>query len=393
MDFTLSREQQELVDRARALADTEFAPRAARWDENEEYPQECFEILRDRSGLLGLTVPVAHGGQGKPLLDGDLVLEQVARACFNTALICQMFFNGPPRAIAVLGSDEQRARFLPPTARGETRWSIAISEPGAGSSAADLATRATPVDGGVVLDGHKQFITGGDVAERLMVFARWGDTPGARGIGSVVVERDFEGFHVGALDRKMGTRGVAEAELDFVRCFVPESHVIMRGDPSSSAGFQTLMESFNPERVGNAAMCVGAAQGALDVAIAFSKEHTQFGRPICEFQGIQWMLAEMSMKIEAARLLVYRAAATAGDRFPATKEAAYAKAFTNVVAQEVCNAAIQIFGHAGVTRDQPVERMFRDVRGMALGGGTVEIQKNVIASLLLGQRFDQRRPR
>lgn len=390
MDFTLSDSELGLKARVRELAEREFRPRAARWDEDEEYPQECFEILRDTTDLLGLTVPEAYGGQGRPLLDGDLALEEIARACFNTALICQMFFNGPPRAIKVLGTEEQRERFLPPTARGETRWSIAISEPGAGSAVTDLATAATPVDGGVRLNGDKCFITGGNVAERVMVFARWDGSRGAKGIGSVVVQSDFDGFEVGAVDPKMGTRGVAEAELRFRHCFVPESHVIVRGDPATSEGFKTLMDSFNPERVGNAAMCLGAAQGALDEAIAFAREHTQFGRPICEFQGIQWMLADMALKVEAARLLVYRAAATAGEGFPATRETALAKAFTNVAAQEVCNAAIQIFGHRGVTRHRPVERMFRDVRMMALGGGSVEILKNVIASIVLERRFDQR---
>ncbi|MBX6378551.1 MAG: acyl-CoA dehydrogenase family protein, partial [Clostridia bacterium] len=341
-------------------------------------------------GYLGLLIPQEYGGQGAPFFHGILTLEEVARVCFNTALICQLYLNGPSRAITVLGNEEQKRRWLPGSARGEYLFAIAISEPEAGSATTDLTTSVERRDGGYVLNGLKHFVTAGHLCTHALVFARFGPSQGAKGIGAVIVERERPGFEVGPPERKMGGRGMAEAELRFDNCWIPEENVLVAATPDSSEGFKKLMRAFGPERCGNAAMCVGLAQGAYELAVQYAKERKQFGRPICEFQGIQWKVADMKIKIDAARLLVYRASCNAVEGFPDPLEAAVAKAYANQIAQEVTNEALQIHGHYGYTREFPLERMVRDARGFALGGGTIEILKNTIASFEFGRTFNQR---
>ena len=223
-----------------------------------------------------------------------------------------------------------------------------------------------------------------------MVFARWGKNPGPRGIGALVVEKGTPGFEIGHPGPKMGGRGVAEVELFFDHCRVPVENLIMAGDPNSTRSFKRLMSSFGPERVGNAAMCLGVAQGAYELARSYSLERKQFGKPICEFQGIQWKVADMATQIHAARLMIYRAATNLVDGFPDPLEAAYAKLYANEMVQRVTNEALQIHGHYGFTREFPLERMVRDSRGFSLGGGTTEILRNTIAAMVYGRAFDQR---
>jgi butyryl-CoA dehydrogenase len=255
----------------------------------------------------------------------------------------------------------------------------------------DMTTTATPDGDHVVLHGQKAYCTGGHLATHVFVFARWGRTQGPKGIGALVVERGTPGFDVGHPERKMGGRGMPEVELYFVRCRVPRENVIMPGDPESTRSFKRLMSSFGPERVGNAAMCLGVAQAAYEAAKAYSQQREQFGRPICEFQGLQWKIADMAVQIHAARLMIYRAATNLVDGFPDPLEAAMAKLYANEMVQRVTNEALQIHGHAGFTRDLPLERMVRDSRGFALGGGTTEILRNTIAAMVYGRAFDQRR--
>jgi alkylation response protein AidB-like acyl-CoA dehydrogenase len=270
-------------------------------------------------------------------------------------------------------------------------FGIGISEPGAGSAMTDMITSAVPDGDHIILNGQKAYCTGGHLATHILVFARWGKTKGPRGIGALVVERGTPGFEVGHPARKMGGRGMPEVELYFDQCRVPRENVILAGDPESTASFKRLMSSFGPERVGNAAMCLGVAQGAFEAAKAYSEEREQFGRPICEFQGIQWKIADMAVQLHAARLMIYRAATNLVDGFPDPREAAIAKLYANEMVQRVTNEALQIHGHAGFTRDFPLERMLRDARGFSLGGGTTEILRNTIASMVYGRNFDQRR--
>lgn len=387
--FQLDAATESVRDEIRRVAERAFRAKAAHWDEKEEYPAENRELLA-RLGYLGIVIPEAYGGAGASVIQGTVLLEEIARVCFNTALVAQLAINGPARAITVLGSEDQKRRWLPGCARGEHLFAIGISEPGAGSAMTDMRTSARPEGDHIVLHGEKSFCTSGHLATHVLVFARWGKSAGPRGIGAVVVERGTPGFSIGHPAPKMGGRGVPEVELFFDRCRVPRENVLLPGDPDSTRSFKRLMSSFGPERVGNAAMCLGVAQGAYELARAYSLERQQFGRPICEFQGIQWKVADMATQIHAARLMVYRAATHLVDGFPDPLEAAQAKLFANEMVQRVTNEALQIHGHYGYTREFPLERMVRDSRGFALGGGTTEILRNTIASMVYGRAFDQR---
>ncbi|MGQ0502034.1 MAG: acyl-CoA dehydrogenase family protein [Panacagrimonas sp.] len=387
--FQLDPELESFRQDVRRTAERAFSAKAAYWDEQEEYPLENRELLA-KLGYLGLVIPEEYGGVGAPVIQGTIMLEEIARVCFNTALIAQLALNGPARAIAILGSEEQKRRWLPGCVSGQNLFAIGISEPGAGSAMTDMITSATPDGDHIVLNGQKGFCTSGHLATHIFVFARWGKTQGPRGIGALVVEKGTPGFEIGHPGPKMGGRGVAEVELFFDHCRVPVENLIRAGDPNSTRSFKRLMSSFGPERVGNAAMCLGVAQGAYELARSYSLERKQFGKPICEFQGIQWKVADMATQIHAARLMIYRAATNLVDGFPDPLEAAYAKLYANEMVQRVTNEALQIHGHYGFTREFPLERMVRDCRGFALGGGTTEILRNTIAAMVYGRAFDQR---
>jgi len=388
--FQLDPELESFREDARKMAERAFAAKAAYWDEEEIYPTENLKLLAEL-GYLGLVIPEEYGGSGAPIIQGTILLEEIARVCFNTALVAQVGINGPSRAITILANEEQKKRWLPGCVSGENIFGIGISEPGAGSAMTDMITSATPDGDHIILNGQKCFCTGGHVATHIMVFARWGKTQGPRGIGALVVEKGTPGFEIGHPGPKMGGRGVAEVELFFDHCRVPVENLIMAGDPNSTRSFKRLMSSFGPERVGNAAMCLGVAQGAYELARSYSLERKQFGKPICEFQGIQWKVADMATQIHAARLMIYRAATNLVDGFPDPLEAAYAKLYANEMVQRVTNEALQIHGHYGFTREFPLERMVRDSRGFSLGGGTTEILRNTIAAIVYGRAFDQRK--
>jgi alkylation response protein AidB-like acyl-CoA dehydrogenase len=389
MDFALTKAQETLRDTARRLGEQELRSHAAQWDAAETFPERSLELLRE-VGLLGVTVPEAYGGQGHGTLEACIVLEELARCCFNTALIAQMFLNGPPRAINLLGNDEQRRRLLPGVVDGSRYFAIAMTEPNAGSAGLQLETALTADGRGFRLDGTKCFITGGDRANTFLVFGRAAGTHRSRGIGAVIVEAGVPGFAPPEIEPKMGGRGVAEATLRFEGVRVAPEDVVVWPDPASSAGAQILVRQFNPERCGNAAMCVGIARAALEDSITFASQREQFGQAIIEFQGIYWKIADMALAVDAARLLTWRAARSDDGGFPATRETAMAKLFANEMVQQVTNEAIQIHGHRGYTRAYPVERYFRDGRGLGVAGGTTEILRNIIAGEVTGRRFAQR---
>jgi alkylation response protein AidB-like acyl-CoA dehydrogenase len=387
--FELSDAQEQLRERARRLAEEELRPHAARWDAEEAFPEPSLEALR-RSGLLALTVPEGYGGEGLGTFEACLVLEELARGCMASAMVAQMFLNGPPRALALLGSAEQRGRLLPGVAAGTRYFAIAMTEPEAGSAGTDLVTTLRREGAELRLTGTKCFITGGARADTFLVFCRAQGTRGANGIGAVIVERGAPGFAPPETEPKMGGRGVAEATLRFEDVPVAPEDVVLAPDPESKGGAEILLRQFNPERCGNAAMCIGVARAALEDSVAFVSQRHQFGRPVVEFQGIQWKLADMAVDLEASRLLTWKAALSDDGGFPALQETAAAKLAANEMSQRVTNAAIQLHGHAGYTRARPVERYFRDVRGMALAGGTTEILRNLLAAGLTGRRFSQR---
>jgi alkylation response protein AidB-like acyl-CoA dehydrogenase len=332
-----------------------------------------------------------YGGKGLGVFEASLVLEEVARACLASAMALQMNVNGPPAAIGRLGTEDQRRRYLPGAADGSRYFAIAMTEPQAGSSGMDLATSLRPDGDGFRLNGAKCYITGGARATDYLVFCRAEGTRGSLGIGAVLVSRDAAGFAEPEIERKMGGRGVAEATLRFHDVWVPAEDVVLPADPESKRGAQVLLTQFNPERCGNAAMSIGIAQAALDDAVSHALRREQFGRPIVEFQGLQWKLADMALDVETSRLLLWKAATSDADGFPETKATVMAKLHANEMVQRVTNEALQIHGHRGYSTEHAVERYYRDARGMAIGGGTTEILRNMLAAEVTGRRFSQRR--
>ena len=335
-------------------------------------------------------MPRRYGGRGEPLIRSVLFVEEMARVCFNTTTICQIALHGPSRAIAVLGSEELKRRYLPGCASGEHLFAISITEPEAGSATTDLKTRVVPDGDGYRIEGEKCYTTLGAQCTHTLAFARFGESRGARGIGAVIVAVDQPGVEIGAADPKMGGRGAPECDVRFDGARVAAGDVLVHGDPESSAGFVQLMRAFGPERVGNAAICVGLADAAYTHALDFLRERRQFGRPIMEFQGLQWKVADMATQIHAARLMVYRAATNERDGFPDPRDTTIAKLYANEMVQRVASDALQIHGHRGYTRSLPLERIYRDGRGYAVGGGTTEILRNTLAAIELGRSFDQR---
>jgi hypothetical protein len=376
---------------ARDLAESELRPHAAQWDETETFPERSWDLLRE-AGLLGLTMPTEFGGSGHGVLEACIVIEEIARGCLASAMALQMNVNGPPRAILSLGSDDQRRRYLPGACDGSRYFAIAMTEPQAGSDGLNLQTTLSSDGSGFRLSGTKCFITGGARADTYLVFCRAPDTVGTRGIGAVLVERGQPGFAEPIIERKMGGGGVAEAELHFDGVSIESDAVLIVPDAESKRGAEILLTQFNPERCGNAAMAIGVAQAAFDDSVQFARTREQFGRPIAEFQGISWKLADMGVDIEAARMLTWRAAATLDDDgFPLTLPTAMAKLFASEMVQRVTSHAVQIHGHRGYSKGFPIERYFREGRGFSIGGGTSEILRNMIAGDLTGVRVPQRR--
>jgi alkylation response protein AidB-like acyl-CoA dehydrogenase len=384
MDFELTAEQQALRTRARDLADSVIAERAARWDANEEYPWDNVKDLVE-AGFMGMTIPSEHGGGDRPLLDVVLVIEEIARACGVTARIVVEGNLGVVGALRAYGTQAQKRRYFAWVLEGD-KPAIAISEPAAGSAATDLTTRAEESAGGFRLTGHKCWITGAGTSRLYLVYARFGERLGAEGIGGIFVERDTPGFRIGRRELMMGLRGLPEGELHFDGCEVPRDNLLV----GAGDGFKKLMRAYNGQRLGAATVALGLAQGAYEKALAYATQRRQFGHAIGDFQGIRWKLADMAITLDAARLLIHRAAARAGRDFPDALEAAKAKTFAAETAQEVTSQALQIHGAAGYGRSLPLERMVRDARMFAIGGGTLEMMRNLIADRLLPTRANWR---
>lgn len=387
----LTEEQRAVRALAREIAETELRPWARHWDENEEFPARSLAVARE-AGLLALCVPPEYGGQGRGLFEGTLVVEELARVCLSSAMAVQPFLNGPWRAVHVLGDEAQRQRFLPGVAAGERHYAIAMSEPGAGTAGTDLRAQLRPDGSGFRLYGMKSWVTGGREADTIIVFCRAPGTVGPYGIGAVLIEGRPEGMDEPVVDPKMGIRGVPECSLRFNGVRVEPENVLLRPDPESKRGAEILVNQFNPERCGNAAMCTGLGQAALDASVAHLKARRQFGRPLADFQGLQWMIADMNLDVEISRMLVWRAARATAAGFPPQRETVMAKLFSSEMVQRVTNQAIQIHGARGYSRRWPLERLFRDGRGLSIGGGTAEVMRNLLAGIVLDRRVSQRAP-
>jgi len=393
VSWHLTEEQEALRARARALAAEVVAPRAAEVDRTEEYPWDVVEALRD-AGFTGMTVPAGYGGPGHSFLDAVLVVEEMARACGVTGRIAVEANMGAISAVMAYGTDAQRRLAAGMVLDGD-KPAICITEPEAGSAASQMTTRADRRGDSFVLNGGKHWITGGGVSRLHLVFARVFDEDGTEeGIGGFLAVRgENPGLVVGRREPTMGLRGIPETEI-LLRDMVVGPDMVLVPPSGFGRGFAELMNAYNSQRVGAGTVALGLAAGAHDRAVSFVKDREQFGRPVAEFQGVQWMLADMAIRLEAARSLTWRAAASRGpdgSPFPDPSMAAQAKVFTSETAIDVANDALQLFGAAGYSRNNPMERICRDVRMFTIGGGTAQILRTVVASRVLDMKLPQGR--
>ena len=386
----LNPEQKALQKRARELARGAIAARAAEVDRTEEYPWENVRLLKE-AGLMGMTIPAVYGGKGLGYLDAVLVIEQMAQVCGVTARIVVEANMGAISAILRYGSEAQKRLAAGLVLDGD-KPAICITEPEAGSAASEMTTRADKRGDVYVLNGKKHWITGGGVSRLHLIFARVFDEAGEeQGIaGFIAVRGKSTGLQIGRRSRAMGLRGIPETEILFNDLEVPAAMALIPPE-GVRRGFAGLMNAYNSQRVGAATVALGLAEGAYDLALERAQTREQFGRPIAEFQGLQWMLADMSIGIAAAQALIYQAASNNPEGFPDATQAAQAKVFTSEMAIKVTNDALQIFGAEGYGRDLPLERMVRDARMFTIGGGTAQILRTVIASRLLDRKLPQTR--
>lgn len=386
----LNPEQKALQKRARELARGAIAARAAEVDRTEEYPWENVRLLKE-AGLMGMTIPAAYGGKGLGYLDAVLVIEQMAQVCGVTARIVVEANMGAISAILRYGSEAQKRLAAGLVLDGD-KPAICITEPEAGSAASEMTTRADKRGDVYVLNGKKHWITGGGVSRLHLIFARVFDEAGEeQGIaGFIAVRGKSTGLQIGRRSRAMGLRGIPETEILFNDLEVPAAMALIPPE-GVRRGFAGLMNAYNSQRVGAATVALGLAEGAYELALERAQTREQFGRPIAEFQGLQWMLADMSIGIAAAQALIYQAASNNPEGFPDATQAAQAKVFTSEMAIKVTNDALQIFGAEGYGRDLPLERMVRDARMFTIGGGTAQILRTVIASRLLDRKLPQTR--
>ena len=378
MDFELSEEQRAIREMARDFAQRELAPQAARLDETGEFPWETIKKMAGL-GFLGLPIPEEYGGVGTDNVSYALAIEELGRACGSTARVVAAHTALTAVPIYLFGTEEQKQKYLVPLARGEMLGAFGLTEPEAGSDAGATRTRAVRHGDEWVINGSKTFITSGAVAGITIITARTEQAEGTRGISNIIVEKDTPGFRVGRNLEKMGLHGSVTSELFFEDCRVPVGNLL--GEPGK--GFKQFLIALDGGRIGIGALSVGLAQGAFDAALEYAKGRIQFGKPIGELQAVQFMLADMATQIEAARLLVLRAAQRKDAGLPFSMEAAMAKMFASEMGERVCHQAIQVLGGYGYMREYGVERMYRDVRLMEIGEGTSQIQRLVIARHLL----------
>lgn len=393
MDFTLNDEQRRIVATIDEVGKKEFAPKAARWDKNHEYPWENIHLLREL-GVLGMTIPEAYGGQGRPLIDAVLAIETAAKYCGVTARAIVETNMGALGCVMAYGTDAQRKLVAHRILKEGDKPAIGMTEPEAGTALTDLQATAEKQGDRYVVNGTKHWITGGGVSVTNLIFVRFMVDGQDVGIGGILVDKGTPGFTFGRVEDAMGLRGIPETELIFKECTVPAENVVVMGD--GNEGFKKLMNGYNGQRVGASAVALGLAQGAHDLAVAFMKKRKAFGRPIADFQGLQWMAAEAEIKLNAARLLIYRAACNARQlpnnvRLPLMDEASMAKAYTGHAALEVTSESLQMFGAAGYAESLPLARMFRDVRMFQIGGGTTQAQINMVARALFRKKFEYRK--
>ncbi len=386
MDFRLTDEQQALQAAARDFARGEMTAVA------EQTERDATPLSRDwvrryaEMGFLGVNVSADYGGLGLGNVDAFLVLEEFAKVSSAVAFPIFESVAGPVHALAHFAGEGLKQRVIPAVCRGEMIVAVAMSEPDAGTALTDLRTRADVRGDRVVINGAKRWCSGGGHSDAYLVYCRLSDAPGAKGIGAVFVDKGTPGLTFGEQEQLMGFRGIPDSDLYFDEVSVPAGQIVV-----PAGGFPKLMQAFDLERCGNATMALGQASGALEDALVWVQERRQFGKPVIEFQAVQLKLAEMAMRVEASRLLIYRAAQGAEGGLPSILDSSIAKCVANEAAREVTSAGVQLMGGYGYSRDYPMERRMRDAWGWGIAGGTIDIQKVNIAAALAGRRFDQRR--
>jgi alkylation response protein AidB-like acyl-CoA dehydrogenase len=393
MTVMLSPDQSARQARARAFSQEVVRPRAAAIDRDEQYPWDIVKALTE-AGFVGMTIPKELGGQGRSFLDAVLVIEEMAKSCTVTARIVVETNMGAISTVMAYGSEAQKRLAAKLVLQGD-KPAICITEPDAGSDATAMTTRADKRGDVYVINGRKHWITGAGVSKLHLIFARVFDEKGeSLGVGGFLAIRDeSKGLRVVKREQTMGLRGMPEGELAFEDLEVPADMVVM--PPSGfRRGFADLMNAYNSQRVGAGTVAMGIAAGALEHALDWAKTREQFGRPIGEFQGLQWMLADMQTQLTASRLMLYQAARSRGadgSAFPDPMLAAQAKIFASEAAIKIVNDALQFFGARGYSRDLPLERMARDVRMFTIGGGTAQVLRTLVASKMLGWKLPQTR--
>jgi alkylation response protein AidB-like acyl-CoA dehydrogenase len=385
MDFTLSDQQLALQDTVRKFAQTELPDFAVEIEKSAQPPNHELVKRYAEMGFLGVNLPEELGGLGLSHLDAVLVLEEVAK--ISPAVAFPIFEScfGPSLAIAHFAPDALKQRVIPEVCAGNMIVAVSMSEPNAGTALTDLTTRAK-VDGDTVrINGTKRWCSGAGHADAYVVYCRMSDDPGAKGIGAVLVESDRDGLSFGKPEIHMGFRGITSADIFLDNVKVPAGNVVV-----PAGGFRKLMEAFDLERCGNTTMSLAIAQSALDYVLEYVQERQQFGKPVVDFQAVQLQIAEMKMKVDASRLLLYRAVVNASQGLPSIADSSIAKCFANEMVREVTGKAMQLMGGYGYSTDYPIEQKMRDGWGWGIAGGTIDIQKVNIAAALVGRRFSQR---
>ena len=387
MDFSLSPEQYELQKVAREFSQKEMTPVALEMEKNRTPLPDQWMKKYAEMGFLGINIDQKYGGLGLSNIDALLVLEEFAKV--SSAVAWPIFESsvGPIKAIEHFANEALKLKIIPEVCKGNLFVAVSMSEPNAGSALTDLVTKAEIKDENVVLNGTKRWCSGAGHAGGYVVYCRMSNEPGAKGIGAVYVEKETPGVSFGEPEQLMGWNGIPSADIFFDEVKVPKENIVV----DANGGFKKLMEAFDLERCGNATMSLGQASGSLDEVLEYVQERKQFGKPIVEFQAVQIKLAEMAMQVEAARLLIYRAALNAAEGLPSIFESSVGKCFSNEMAREVTGTAVQLMGGYGFNKEFQVERRLRDAWGWGIAGGTIDIQKINIASSMVGKRFDQRK--
>lgn len=386
MDFSLTEEQRALQHTARAFAQKELAPLAEVCErDNTPLPRDMVGRMAEM-GFLGINIPQELGGLGLTNLDALIVLEELAKISSAVAFPAFEANVGPVHAIRHFAPDALKQRIVPAVCRGEMILAVSMSEPEAGTALTDLTTRGVIDRDHVTLNGTKRWCSGGGHSDAYLVYTRLSDAPGAKGIGAVLVEKGTPGLSFGEGEQLMGFRGVPSADIYLDNVCVPKGNIVV-----PAGGFGKLMEAFDLERCGNATMALAQASGALADVLAYVQERRQFDKALVDFQAIQMKLAEMQMEVEAARLLIHRAAVNADNGLPSILDSSTAKCFANQIARNVTGNAVQMMGGYGYSTQYPMERRMRDAWGWGIAGGAIDIQKVNIASAMVGRRFDQRR--